>query len=314
MTHHFRFGVLVETMGSASDWMAKAQRAEALGYSTYLIRDHFVPDFGGHTFAPVAALTAAALSTTRLRVGTLVLDNDFRHPLVMGKEIATLNVLSGGRVELGLGAGWLQAEYTQMGIAYDEPAMRVSRLEEAIQVYQGSFAHDEFSFAGKYYQVQQFKRFPAPVQPIPLLIGAGKQRMCRLAGCYADIVGLMSVITSDGTVYADPHAMLPETVMQKLDWVREGAGERFAEIEFNMVASLHLTDKRHAAAQALIEQNQWQITPDEVLTMPARLIGTVPEIIQQIQQQREIFGLSYYVVSDDQMEQFAPIVAELGGR
>jgi probable F420-dependent oxidoreductase len=313
MTHRFRFGVLVETMGTAAEWIAKAQRAEALGYSTYLIRDHFVPDFGGYTYAPIAALTVAALSTSRLRVGTMVIDNDFRHPLVLGKEIATLDVLSGGRVELGLGAGWLQAEYTQMGIPYDEPAVRVSRLEEALQVYKGSFTQDEFSFTGVHYQVQQFRRFPAPVGKIPLLIGAGKQRMCRLAGREADIVGLMSVITSDGTVYSDPYAMLPHAVHQKLDWVRAGAGERFAQIELNTVAALHLTDNRQATAQAMIEDNHWQIEPDDVLTMPTRLIGTVPEVIQQIQQQRETYGLSYYVVSDDEMEQFAPVVAELAG-
>jgi hypothetical protein len=138
--------------------------------------------------------------------------------------------------------------------------------------------------------------------------------MCRLAGREADIVGLMSVITSDGTVYADPRETLPQMVMKKLDWVREGAGERFSQLEFNMVASLHLTDNRHAAAQAMIERQQWDISPDDVLTMPARLIGTPQEIITQIKCQRDTYGLSYYVVSDSQMESFAPIVSEFTGQ
>lgn len=313
--HNFRFGVLVETMGTPSEWVQKAQRAEALGYSTLLIRDHFVPDFGGYTYAPIAALTAAALATQHLRVGTLVIDNDFRHPTVLGKELATLDQFSGGRVELGLGAGWLEFEYQQMGIPYDEPATRVSRLEEALQVYKGIFSQECFSFSGQHYQVDNFQPFPMPTKKhIPLLVGAGKRRMCQIAGREADIVGLMSVNTAHGTVYVEPQGMLPEGVLQKLVWIREGAGERFPEIELNTVASLHITENRHATAQAIIAENHWQISPEEVLTMPAKLIGTVEEIIQQIQSQRETYGLSYYVVSDDELEVFAPIVAALAGQ
>ena len=133
--HLFRFGVLNETMLSQQHWLNQARKAEDLGYATFLIRDHFVSDFGGATFSPVASLMAAANATRSLRTGTLVIDNDFRHPVVLAKEVATLDQMSDGRFELGLGAGWLQVEYEQMGIPFDPPGVRVSRLEEAIKVW-----------------------------------------------------------------------------------------------------------------------------------------------------------------------------------
>lgn len=314
--HPFRFGILAETMESASHWRKNAQITEELGYCSLLIRDHFNPDFEGNTYAPIAALSAAALSTTTLRVGTLVLDNDFRHPIVMAKELATLDVMSQGRVEVGLGAGWLQSEYEQMGIPFDAPQIRVDRLEEAITIYKQFFAGDCFSFKGQHYQIENLKPFPISEQrPHPtLLIGAGKKRMCQLAGREANIVGLMSVNTRDGTVFAEPHLLLPETLEQKLAWVREGAGARFNEIEFSIVASVYATDDRESIAREIIERNGWQLSPEDVLTMPTRLIGTVDEIIQQIQRQREQFGISYYVLADKYREIFAPVANELNGK
>jgi probable F420-dependent oxidoreductase len=313
--HPFRFGILAETMTSPSQWRKNAQITEELGYSTLLLRDHFNPEFEGDTYAPIAALSAAAFATTKLRVGTLVLDNDFRHPVVMAKELATLDLMSDGRVELGLGAGWLQSEYEQMGIPYESPNIRVGRLEEAIIVYKRFFAGECFSFTGQHYQIENLTPFPASAQRphLPLLIGAGKKRMCQLAGREANIVGLMSVDTRNGTVFAEPHLLSQATLEQKLAWVREGAGARFEEIESSVVASVVITDDREGAAQEIIERNGWQISVEDVLHMPARLIGTVTEIIQQIQRQREQFGISYYVLADKYREVFAPIVAELNG-
>ena len=314
--HTFRFGILAETMESAAQWKASAKITEKLGYSSLLIRDHFVPDFEGNTYAPVAALTAAALSTENLRVGTLVLDNDFRHPIVMAKELATLDLISEGRVELGLGAGWMESEYQQMGFAYDTPKVRVSRLEEAIRVYKQFFAGDNFSFTGQHYQIDKLKPFPASQQRPhpPILIGAGKERMCKIAGREADIVGLMTSDTRDGTIFVEPQLLLPEELQQKLAWVKAGAGARFSEIEFNMVASVFITDDRAKTAQEIIERTGWAATVEDVLRMPSRLIGTVEEIIQQIREQREKYGISYYVVADKYRESFAPIVAELKGK
>jgi probable F420-dependent oxidoreductase len=314
--HPFRFGILAETMESASQWRKNAQITEELGYSSLLIRDHFNPDFEGNTYAPIAALSAAVLSTNNLRVGTLVLDNDFRHPIVMAKEIATLDVMSAGRVELGLGAGWLQSEYVQMGIPYESPQIRVGRLEEAITIYKNFFAGESFSFTGQHYQIESLNPFPASEQRphLPLLVGAGKRRMCQIAGREANIVGLMSVDTRNGTVFAEPHLLSPATLEQKLVWVREGAGARFEEIEFSIVASVYITDDRESTTREIIERNGWQISVDDGLNMPARLIGTVEEIIQQIQRQREQFGISYYVLADKYREVFAPIVTELSGK
>jgi probable F420-dependent oxidoreductase len=312
----FRFGILAETMESASQWKESAQRTEALGYSSLLIRDHFVPDFEGNTYAPIAAMSAAALSTKDLRVGTLVLDNDFRHPIVMAKEIATLDAMSDGRLELGLGAGWMESEYQQMGFPYDAPKVRVSRLEEAVTVYKQFFAGACFSFVGQHYQIDNLKPFPASQQKPnpPLLIGAGKERMCKLAGREADIVGLMTSDTRDGRIFVEPQLLLPEALEQKLAWVREGAGARFDELEFNMVASLFITDDRAKTAREIIERTGWDIRVEDVLRMPSRLIGTVEEIIQQIHEQREKFGISYYVLADKYREAFAPIVVELKGK
>jgi probable F420-dependent oxidoreductase len=314
--HPFRFGILVETMESPSQWRKIARTIEHDGYDSLLIRDHFVPDFGGSTYAPIAALSAAAFATDKLRVGTLVLDNDFRHPIVMAKEFATLDVMSGGRVELGLGAGWMQSEYEQMGIAFEPPKTRVERLEEAITIYKQFFAGACFSFTGAHYRIENLTPFPAAEQRPhpPILIGAGKKRMCQIAGREADIVGLMTSDTRDGTIFSEPHLLSPAMLEQKLTWVRAGAGKRFEEIEFNMVASVFVTHDRQETAREIIERNGWQISIEDVLNMPAKLIGTVAEIVQQIQRQREQFGISYYVVSDKERAVFAPIVTELKGK
>ena len=153
MTHPFRFGVIneaFESIKSQEAWVSQAKRAETFGYNTFLIRDHFVPDFFGDQFAPLIALMAAASATTTLRVGTLVIDNDYRHPVMLAKEAATLDVLSNGRLELGLGAGWLRTEYEQAGMPYDRAGIRISRLEEAIKIIKGLWDKEDITAEGKY--------------------------------------------------------------------------------------------------------------------------------------------------------------------
>jgi probable F420-dependent oxidoreductase len=314
--HPFRFGVLNETMLSRQHWLAQARKAEDLGYATFLLRDHFVPDFGGATFSPVASLMAAAAATHTLRVGTLVIDNDFRHPIVLAKEVATLDQMSEGRFELGLGAGWLQVEYEQMGIPFDLPGVRVSRLAEAIQVFKAFFSEECVHFTGQHYVVHGLESFPRPVQRPhpPLLIGAGKKRMCQLAGREADIVGLLTISTANGTFQADPVELLASTIRQKIDWVREGAGDRFPEIELSMMISVCITEDRQQYAEQLIQQNNWQnISVEQVLDMPSKFLGTVDQIAAQMRARREQFGFSYYIVSDAFMDTLAPVVALLAG-
>jgi probable F420-dependent oxidoreductase len=222
----FRFGVINELSHSPAAWVEAARRTEDLGYSTFLIRDHFAPDFFGPQLAPIAALTAAACATTRLRVGSLVIDNDYRHPVVLAKEIATLDGLAGGRVELGLGAGWLQKEYAQAGMPFDPPGTRIGRLEESIRVLKGLFADGPLSFDGAHYRISELDGFPKPVQRPhpPILIGAGSPRMLRLAGREADIVGLLTTSTRTGTLVDDPAERTATAIAEKIARGPRGRG------------------------------------------------------------------------------------------
>src|SRR5688500_11258080 len=196
----FRFGIINEHSHAPDTWSARARQAEDLGYATFLIRDHLAPSFFGHQLAPFSALMAAACATRSLRVGTMVIDNDYRHPAVLAKEAATIDLLSGGRLELGLGAGWLRVEYEQAGIAFEPPGVRIDRLGEALQVLKGLFADGPLSFAGKHYVIGGLEGFPKPAQRPhpPILVGAGSPRMLRLAGAKADIVGILGSSTRTG--------------------------------------------------------------------------------------------------------------------
>ncbi len=313
----FRFGIINEQMGDAASWLARARHAEALGYATFLLRDHFVAEPFGAQFAPLVALTAAACATTRLRVGTLVFDNDYRHPVMLAKEAATLDLLSSGRLELGIGAGWLRAEYEAAGMTYDPNGIRVDRLAEALTVIKGLFADEPLTFAGEHYRVTNLNSFPKPVQRPgpPILIGAGKRRMLQLAGQHADIVGFLTTSVASGALHDDPTERLATAVEQKIAWVREGAGCRFAEIELSLIPSIIVTDDREGATEQLIRERGWSaISPEQVWAMPAVLIGTIPEIIETLQTRRERYGFSYYVIADAQLDACAPLVSTLAGQ
>jgi probable F420-dependent oxidoreductase len=159
-THHLRFGLISEQMRDVTRWLASAQRAEDLGFSTFLLRDHFIADAFGPQFAPVPALMTIASRTTTLRIGSLVFDNDYRHPVLLAQEVATLDLLSGGRFELGIGAGWLRDEYEQAGMTFDAPGTRVSRLEESLHVIKGLLTSEPFTFTGEHYQIAGLQSFP----------------------------------------------------------------------------------------------------------------------------------------------------------
>ncbi|MEO7912107.1 MAG: TIGR03621 family F420-dependent LLM class oxidoreductase [Roseiflexaceae bacterium] len=315
--HAFRFGVINEQIAAPDRWIEQVQRVEALGYSTFLIRDHFAPDYFGDQFAPFAALTAAACATTILRVGTLVFDNDYRHPVILAKEAATLDLLSGGRLELGLGAGWLQSEYDQAGMRYDPPGLRIQRLGEAIAVLKGLFAEAPLTFAGTHYSINNLNGFPKPTQRPhpPILIGAGHKRMLMLAGREANTVGILTTSVATGRVVDDPMARLTERVAAQIAWVREGAGARFDEIELSTVATLIITDQRRARTEQWIRERGWSsVTNEQVWDMPAVMIGSVDQLADDLHRRREQLGFSYYVVSDQSAEAAAPLVARLAGR
>jgi len=316
-SRHFRFGVLNERMQTADAWVRQARETERLGYSTFLVRDHFVPDHFGDQFAPFSALMTAANVTKTMRVGTLVIDNDYRHPVVLAKEAATLDMLSGGRFELGLGAGFLKTEYDKAGMAFDPPGVRISRLTEALEVLKGLFAEGPVTFHGQHYQIDGLDGYPKPVQRPhpPIHIGAGSKRMLMLAGREADTVGLLNSSTRTGTLVDDPVERLAQTLAQKLAWVREGAGERFSGIELSMTMVLVVTDDRRQAAETLIHAHGWNtITQAQVFDMPSIFIGSIDEICEMMEARRERFGVSYYVVPDRLRDTLAPVVERLSGK
>jgi probable F420-dependent oxidoreductase len=313
----FRFGVIDESSLSREEWVQKAQRVEQLGYSTFLIRDHFIRGDFNHQLAPIPALMAAADATKKLRVGSLVFANDYRHPVVLAKEAATLDVLSGGRLELGIGAGWLRSEYEQIGIPFDIPGIRVERMQEAIHILKGVFAEKPFTFEGKHYTITHLESYPKPTQKPhpPLLIGAGSKRMLSIAAREADIIGILPKALTSGTISEEPAERFAETIAQKVEWIRQAAGERFDEIELSMVVTVEIAHDQHQKAEQILRQRGWSsITVEQVLEMPSMLIGSIDQITEKIQLLREKYGFSYFVISDTCLETFAPIVTHLNGK
>jgi len=306
----FRFGAQCSYAGSAEEWADKARRLEGLGYATLCMPDHF-----DDQLAPMPALVAAAAATTTLRVGTLVLDNDYRHPLLTAKEAATVDVLSGGRFELGIGAGWMGSDYEQSGITFDPPGVRIDRLEEGLAVVKGLLAGGKFSFAGRYYTVTRHPGTPLPVQRPrpPILIGGGSRRILTLAGREADIVSVNFDLRS-GTI--GPQVGVTATAgatAEKVGWVREAAGDRFDEIELSHTAYLTMvTEDRHAVAAGLGQG--FGLDGDQVLAMPNFAIGTVGQIADELERRRDELGFSYVVVGGECFEAMAPVVDRLAGR
>lgn len=313
----FRFGVIHEHMTTRSAWIESARRIEAHGYSTLLIRDHFVPDYFGDQFAPLAAMMSAADATTTLRIGTLVIDNDYRHPVMLAKETATIDLLSDGRLELGLGAGWLEREYAIAGLQYDRPGVRIDRLEEAIQVLKGLWAEGPVHFAGEHYRIDGLEGYPKPAQRPhpPILIGAGHPRMLRLAGREADIIGFLTTSVATGTVVDVPANRMWETVERQVSHVREGAGDRFDRIELSGIITLLITDRRRSRTEELIAARGWSgLSVEDVWTMPFVFIGSVDEIVAQMEERRERLGFTYFIIDDASVDTLAPVVQRLAGK
>jgi probable F420-dependent oxidoreductase len=313
----FRFGVIGEDIRTCGQLVAEARRAEALGYSTLLLRDHFVREPFGEQFAPMVALMAAAAATSTLRVGTLVLDNDYRHPVLLAKEAASLDVLSGGRFELGLGAGWLRDEYERAGLPFDPAGVRIDRLEESIQLLKRLLSGAPATVRGSHYSVDGLVTFPRPAQRPhpPILVGAGSRRMLGIAGRHADVVNIMPKALPNGTISEDLSERSPTTIARKVEWVREAAGERFDEVELGLIAFPAIgEDPRRQAERVAVRRGWGAAAADQVLEMPSILVGPPERVADDLQARRERLGLSYYVVSNANMEAAAPLVADLAGR
>ena len=306
----FRFGVQASTAADGQAWVALARQVEELGYSTLTMPDHF-----GDQLAPVPALMAAASVTTTLRVGALVWDNDYKHPVVLAKELATMDVLSGGRLEIGLGAGWMATDYEQSGIPFDSNKVRVDRFEEGLTVIKSAMRGDPFSFSGEHYTITDYTGSPRPVQsPFPpVLIGGGGPRVLSIAAREADIVGINGTLAA-GAIGPDAIAsMTAEAVDQKIETVRAAAGSRIDDIEFNVRAFLvRVTDDREGATEQIA--GFVSVDPAMVRATPFVLIGTPEEIVEDLLQRRERWGFSYVIVGGEDVEPFAPVVAALAGK
>lgn len=307
--HKFRFGVQCSAATSATAWREQARKIEDLGYSTLFMPDHFADT----ELAPMVGMSVAAAATATLRIGSLVLDNDYKHPAVVAKEAATLDLLSDGRLELGVGAGWQISDYDQLGIPYDRAGVRIDRLTEALQVIRGAWSAEPFSFKGEHYTITDYTGKPKPVQQAPpILLGGGGRRMLTLAGREADIVGINPNLRA-GEVRPDAvWDAVADMTRQKLQWIREGAGDRFDAIELQVryfVAAV--TDDRLGLAQRL--SAGLGIPPEDALESHVALVGTIDEIVDKLVERRETWGVTYVVVGADLYEAFAPVVAQLAG-
>jgi probable F420-dependent oxidoreductase len=309
MTHPLRFAVDLQHPLPDRSWPDSAREVESLGYSTMFVPDHFDEGIG-----PLAAMTTAAAVTSTLNVGALVLDSDFRHPAVVARELASIDMLSEGRLEVGLGAGWKRLDYERSGIAMDPPKTRVDRLIEHTLVLKGLFAGGPFSFKGEHYTIAELEGTPAPHRAggPPIVIGGGGRRVLRFAGATAEIVGVNASIHSGEVDVAAAQDALPERIDQKVEWVREGAGERFDDLELNAwLAVAEVTDAADEFAAAL--GVAFESDPADVLASPLTLIGSPGEIRERLHERRERWGYSYTVIPVDKARDFAPIVAELAG-
>jgi probable F420-dependent oxidoreductase len=308
--HPFRFSVNVYGAESREEWVTKAQKVEALGYDCFFVADHLM------TFPPITGMMAAAAATTTLRIGSNVFANDFRHPIMLGREAAAVDVFSNGRLVFGLGTGFYRGDYQQSGIPLDPPGVRVGRLEEAIQIIKGMFTTAPFSFTGKHYSIRDFSLEPAPVQQPhpPILVGGGSPRVLALAAREADIVGFNTRTTADGGF--DHASISAEATAQKVAWVEQAAGARLKDVEFSIyLLDVAVTDDRAGAVQQIVEErSDVGFTHSQVLESPHIVVGSLEEIVADLEQRRERYGISHIVISDDKIDEFAPIVAQLAGR
>lgn len=305
----FRFGVQISRSRSLEEWRRQAQRAEALGYDVFLMPDHFGPQF-----AIGPALAVAAEATTTIRIGPLVWQNDLRHPAETAKEAATLDVLSGGRFELGIGAGGsFLPEYTWTGIPFGSAGTRVSRLEESVQIMKSLFGNDPCTFHGDHYRISEYDGYPKPFQRPhpPILIAGGGTRMLTLAAREADIVGLLpSMKPAGGSFHNDDTA---EAFAEKADFVRKQAGPRAAQIEFNiLIQQFKITDDRQGEIARI--QAEHEITDSGWFDSPMVYVGSEDEIAAKMMVVRAHIGVSYFVVFEPAMEACAPVIARLAGK
>jgi probable F420-dependent oxidoreductase len=309
----FRFGANVGHARSRAEWREKARRVEELGYATLTVPDHLTD-----LIAPMPALVSAAEATTHLRVGTYVLNNDLRHPVLVAREAAAVDILSNGRLQLGLGAGSIQSEYDQAGLGFDRGAARVERLAESVTIIKRLLKGEQVTLAGRHYRVTKSTIAPVPLQKPhpPILIGGNGPRLLALAAREADIVALSGItFRRGGATPPDLSGWRVSGVDERVRLVREAAGaERYEQLELSaLVQRVVVTGNRQKAAEELT--TRWtQLTPEEILRSPYVLIGTIDQMAEDLEARRDRWGISYYVVQEPYVEAFAPVVARIAGK
>lgn len=311
MPHPFRFGVQIGKLPPES-WQADVRRIESLGYGSIFLPDHF-----GTQWDPTTALSGIAAVTEHLKVGALVYDVDYRHPVVFAKAAATLHLMSGGRHEFGIGAGWMETDYVEAGMAYDRPGIRISRLEEALQIITSMWDNERTTFQGEHYSTQEIARaaeLEGHGRP-KILIGGGGPRLLRLAGRHADIVGINPKMVEGKVTAETPADSSPERVREKIGWVREGAeavGRNPDDIEFNSLTFVtSISDDPSGLRGALAKSTG--MTPEQIADCPLFLTGSAQEIRERLERQREETGINYIVIQggdDAVLEQFAKEIVE----
>lgn len=307
----FRFGVQFAEL-PVDRWREAARQIETLGYSTLFIPDHF-----GSQWDPMTALPALSTATETLNVGSLVYDIDYRHPVIYAKAAATLHLLSGGRFEFGIGAGWMETDYVEAGMVYDRPGVRIARLDEALQIIFSMWENERTSFEGEHYtirEIAQAAKLPEGERP-KLLIGGGGKRLLTLAGRYADIVGINPAIPEGRVTSATPADSSPERIREKVSWVREGAeaaGRNPDEIELNSLTFVTaIVDDPMPVREAIAKSSG--MTVEQVADCPLFLTGSASEIRDRLEQRREDTGISYTVIQagdDALLETFAKEIVE----
>jgi len=310
VTHPFRFGVEMMAPFDGMSWADSAKEVEALGYSTLFVPDHFHEGYG-----PITAMATAAMATTTLKVGPMVLACDFRHPAVLARELASIDVLSQGRLEVGLGAGYQETDYDRSGITMDAPGVRVSRLIEHTLVLQLLFGNGPATFDGQYYQITDLDGTPKPFRDggPPIIIAGGGQRLLTFAASTADIIGVNPSLPSAKDRANAGRDALEAAIDEKFEWIRDSAGDRFESLEFTAWLSVaHVTEDATAVAEKM--SHRFAAPPDDVLASPIILVGNESQIDDQLHRRRERWGYSYHVLQADRAHEFAPIVQRLTGR
>jgi len=308
----FRFGVIVPKATSGKELTELARKAEGAGYSSLFVPDHFID----HDLAPTVALAHVAAVTESLRIGPLVLGNDYKHPVVLAREAATLDLLSDGRLELGIGAGWMTADYEKAGIPLDRASVRIARLAESIAILKGLFADGPFTFHGEHYRVTDLDGQPKPVQrpSPPFIIGGGAPKILGLAAREAQIVGINANLRAGSGEDRDAMASLtPAVTDQKLDWLKTAAGDHFDDLEIQTLVGFVHVDGNGARIIEMMAKS-FGISVDDARMVPVTLVGTTDEMIEALERRRERWQMSYIVVPAEAVDAFTPVVERLAGR